>query len=426
MAKPLFQALPGTRDLMAPDTDRMREFVAIFADEASKAGFGQVVPPMFEDVGVFTRLGATSDVVSKELYDFNDKADRHIALRPEHTASVCRIFAEKRPLTPWRTWYAGPNFRYDKPQKGRYRQFDQVGAELIGSDEPDSDTELIALAARFFERIGLRNVTLLVNSLGDRADRPAYLEALTGYLIANIDRLSEQSRITMATNPLRVLDSKRREDAQIIAAAPIMADYLGDGAAASFERVKAGLSSLGIKFQLAPRLVRGLDYYNRTAFEFISESLDGSQTAIGGGGRYDGLIEDLGGPAESGVGFALGVDRTLLACDAEGVFDPPDVTVDAVVVSTADGTQGLEIADELRRAGVTTARADGTRSMKGQMKMAGKSGAKVALIVGPDEAEAGTVSVRPMLGDAKSSDGPTQLVVPRADVVATVSSLLSS
>ena len=424
MAKPLFQALPGTRDLMPPDTDRMREFVALFADEAFKAGFGQVIPPMFEDIGVFTRLGEASDVVSKELYDFKDKAERHIALRPEHTASVCRIFAEKRPLTPWRTWYAGPNFRYDKPQKGRYRQFDQVGAELIGSDEPDADTELIALASRFYDRIGLKNVTLLVNSLGDATDRPRYLQALTAHFGANIDALSEQSRTTLETNPLRVLDSKRRQDAELIDSAPLMTDYLGDDAAASFERVKAGLTGLGISFELAPRLVRGLDYYNRTAFEFISDSLDGAQNAIGGGGRYDGLIEALGGPPESGVGFALGVDRTLLACDAEGVFDAPDTSADAVVVCTASGTQGLEIADELRRAGIATARADGTRSMKGQMKQAGKSGAKVALIVGPDEAEAGTVSVRPLQSDPNSSDGPTQSVVPRADVVTTVKEII--
>ncbi len=424
MAKPLFQALPGTRDLMSPDTDRMREFVAVFADEAAKAGFGQIIPPMFEDVGVFTRLGEASDVVSKELYDFRDKADRHIALRPEHTASVCRIFAEKRPLTPWRTWYAGPNFRYDKPQKGRYRQFDQVGAELIGSDEPDTDTELIALASRFYDRIGLKNVTLLVNSLGDATDRPRYLEALRTYFGANLDVLSEQSQITLKTNPLRVLDSKRREDAGLIADAPVLTDYLGDDAAASFERVKAGLRGLDIKFELAPRLVRGLDYYNRTAFEFISESLDGAQTAIGGGGRYDGLVEALGGPPESGVGFALGIDRTILACDAEGVFGAPDNSAAAVVVCTSPGTEGLEIADELRRAGIATTRADGTRSMKGQMKQAGKSGAKVALIVGPDEAEAGTVSVRPMLSDPNSSDGPTQSVVPRADVVTTVKEII--
>ncbi len=404
---------------MAPDTDRMREFVSVFADEASKAGFGQIIPPMFEDIGVFNRLGSETDVVAKELYDFQDKGDRHIALRPEHTASVCRIFAERRPLTPWRTWYSGPNFRYDKPQKGRYRQFDQVGAEVIGSNEPDVDTELIALAARFFQRIGLGQVTLLINSLGDSGDRPRYLEALTAYFGDNLGDLSEQSQITLKTNPMRVLDSKRREDQAIVASAPILADFLCEEAAQAFDRVQTGLRGLGISFEVAPRLVRGLDYYNRTAFEFVSESLDGAQTALGGGGRYDGLVEALGGPAEPGVGFALGTDRTLLACDAEGVFGAPANGVQAVVVCTSEGTEGLEIADELRRAGIRTVRADGSRSMKGQMKMAGKSGAEVALIVGPDEAEAATVSVRPLSGDSNN-----QQVVPRADVVTTVKEII--
>ena len=404
---------------MAPDTDRMREFVSVFADEASKAGFGQIIPPMFEDIGVFNRLGSETDVVAKELYDFQDKGDRHIALRPEHTASVCRIFAERRPLTPWRTWYSGPNFRYDKPQRGRYRQFDQVGAEVIGSNEPDVDTELIALAARFFQRIGLGQVTLLINSLGDPGDRPRYLEALTAYFGDNLADLSEQSQITLKTNPMRVLDSKRREDQAIVASAPILADFLCDEAAQAFDRVQTGLSGLGISFEVAPRLVRGLDYYNRTAFEFVSETLDGAQTALGGGGRYDGLVEALGGPAEPGVGFALGTDRTLLACDAEGVFEAPANGVQVVVVCTSAGTEGLEIADELRRSGIRTVRADGSRSMKGQMKMAGKSGAEVALIVGPDEAEAATVSVRPLSGDSNN-----QQVVPRADVVTTVKEII--
>lgn len=424
MAKSLFQALPGTRDLMSPQTERMRGLVAIFADEAAKAGFGQVTPPMFEDIGVFLRLGASSDVVAKELYDFKDKAERHIALRPEHTASVCRMFAERRPAVPWRTWYAGPNFRYDKPQKGRYRQFDQVGIEVIGSDDPDTDTEVIALAARFFERIGLRRVTLQLNSLGDPEDRVRYLEALVDFFGRNLDALSPQSRTTLKTNPLRVLDSKREEDIEVVAAAPVMTDFLGDEAAKSFARVKAGLAGLGIEFTVEPRLVRGLDYYNRTAFEFVSDALDGAQTAIGGGGRYDGLIEALGGPSESGVGFALGVDRTLLACDAEGVFAAPSTEVDVFVVSTAETTIGLEIADELRRAGIAAVRAESNRSMKGQMKMAGKSGAKVALIVGPDEAESATVSVRPMQGDAQAHDGTNQQVVPRSDVVTIVRELI--
>ncbi len=375
---------------------------------------------MFEDVGVFTRLGEASDVVSKELYDFRDKGDRHIALRPEFTASVCRAFAENRQLIPWKAWYAGPAFRYDKPQKGRYRQFEQVGAEVIGSHDPDLDTELIALAVRFYERLGLNDVTLLLNTLGDKADRPGYLDALRTHFESNLDALSEQSRVTLETNPLRVLDSKRPPDAELIAAAPLITDHLSDDAAAAFERVTSGLDSLGIAYTLAPRLVRGLDYYTRTTFEFTSGSLDAAQNAVGGGGRYDGLVSDLGGPDEPGVGFALGIDRTLLACDAAGVFAEPDTTVDVWVVATTGGLDGLAIADELRRGGLSVDRSFDHRSMKAQMKAANRSGAPVAVIVGADEADADTVSVRPLLDDRD------QVVVPRAEMLATIKELLPS
>ena len=421
MARANFQTLPGTRDLTEPESGRIRRMVQIFASEADQAGFGQIVPPMFEDVGVFVRLGEASDVVSKELYSFTDKGGRDIALRPEFTASVCRSFAEQRPLLPWKTWYAGPNFRYDKPQKGRYRQFDQVGAEVIGSNDPDVDTELIALAWRFYERLGLTGVTLMLNSLGDFAERPVYLDALRAYFTANRADLSEQSLATMEINPLRVLDSKRREDQAIVAAAPLIVDYLSDDAAAAFERVQQGLKALGVPFELAPRLVRGLDYYTRTTFEFVATGLDAAQTAIGGGGRYDGLVEALGGPPEPGVGFALGVDRTLLACDAEEVFGPENADVSVWVVATTPGTEALELAEELRIAGVKTDRSyasddSGPRSMKAQMKAANRSGAVIAVIVGEDEAAAGTVSVR-MLRATGDSGESQQFLVERSQVV---------
>jgi histidyl-tRNA synthetase len=418
MAKPTFQTLPGTRDLFEPDSGRARALVEVFADEATKAGFGQIVSPMFEDVGVFVRLGEASDVVSKELYAFTDKGGREIALRPEFTASVCRAYAEKRPLTPWKAWYAGPAFRYDKPQKGRYRQFDQVGAEVIGSDDPDLDTELIALAWRFYQRIGLTDVTLYVNSLGDFADRPTYLDALRAYFEANADRLTEQARATLAVNPLRVLDSKREADAAVAAEAPILLDYLSTEAKAAFERVTSGLDTLGVAYQIAPRLVRGLDYYTRTTFEFVSTGLDAAQTAVGGGGRYDGLVAALGGPADPGVGFALGVDRTLLACDAMDAFPAPDQTTEVWVVATTPGTEGLALVEEFRAAGIRADRSYGGRSMKAQMKGADRSGAAFALIVGEDEAAAGTVSVRPLRGDGQ------QAPIDRAAVVDHVANAL--
>ncbi len=419
MARSDFQTLPGTRDLLEPTSGRVRSLVARFAELADGAGFGQIVTPMFEDVGVFVRLGEASDVVSKELYAFTDKGGREIALRPEFTASVCRAFAQNRPATPWKTWYAGPNFRYDKPQKGRYRQFDQVGAEVIGSQDPDVDVELIALAWRFYRAVGLTDLTLLVNTLGDGAERPAYLAALRSYFEANLDRLSDQARTTLAVNPLRVLDSKRPQDAAIVAEAPVIADYLSDDAGAAWERVTAGLDAIGIPYEVAPRLVRGLDYYTRTTFEFTSSSLDAAQNAVGGGGRYDGLVAALGGPEEPGVGFALGVDRTMLACEAEGVFDDDDPSIDVWVVATTTGTDGLELVEELRSAGIRADRAYDGRSMKAQMKRADRSGAGIALIVGEDEVEAGTVSVRSLRGEGR------QAPVERTQVVARVCELLS-
>ncbi len=419
MSRPRFQALPGTRDLLSPDTDRMYALVEIFRDEATKAGFGQVVSPMFEDLGVFTRIGESTDVVTKELYDFEDNGGRRIALRPEFTASVCRAYAQERPLTPWKAWYTGPAFRQEKAQKGRFRQFDQVGAEVIGSHDPDLDTELIALAARFYERIGLRQFSLLLNTLGDGADRPRYLDALRSHFNADLDALTEQSRVTLGINPLRVLDSKRAPDADLIASAPLITDYISDDAAAAFERVQAGLRAVGVPFVLAPRLVRGLDYYTRTTFEFASIALDAAQNAVGGGGRYDGLVADLGGPEDPGVGFALGVDRTLLACDAEGVFPAPPSRPDVWVVTTTDGTEGLEITTELRRAGVSADRSFDGRSMKAQMKAANRSGAPVAVIMGESEAAADTVGLRPMGGDGE------QTSVPRSELVSRVKELLT-
>lgn len=409
MARPLFQALPGTRDILAPDSQRMRALVEIFAEEAERAGFGQIVPPMFEDLGVFTRIGESTDIVTKELYDFEDNGGRRIALRPEFTASVCRAYVQTRPVPPWKAWYAGPAFRQEKSQKGRYRQFDQVGAEAIGSHDPDLDTELIALAARFYARLGLTDVTLLVNTLGDKADRPGYLEALRTYFGAHLDALSEQSRITLEINPLRVLDSKRHGDAEIIADAPVLLDFISDDAAASYRRVIDGLTALSIPFVEAPRLVRGLDYYTRTTFEFASNALDAAQNAVGGGGRYDGLVADLGGPDDPGVGFALGVDRTLLACDAEGVFPAVEPVTDFFVVATTSSTEALELTQNLRSEGWRVERAYDGRSMKAQMKAANKSGAPVALIIGETEANDGTVSVRPM-------NGGDQIVVPRSEL----------
>ncbi|NDH11600.1 MAG: histidine--tRNA ligase, partial [Actinobacteria bacterium] len=343
MAEPTFRAPKGTRDILPPESGRRRALIDAFAQQAELAGFAEIMSPIFEDLGVFKRLGESTDVVTKEMFDFFDKGDppQHLALRPELTASVCRAFAEHRPTPPWKVWYEGPQFRYEQPQAGRYRQFAQVGIETLGTDDPQADVDAIALGWQFYESLGLREITLLLNSLGDPTCRPAYMEALRTYLSDNAASLSPQSQVTLERNPLRVLDSKRAEDAAIISAAPLMVDFLTDETREHFETVRAGLDQLGIPYQLSPRLVRGLDYYTRTTFEFAADALATAQNAVGGGGRYDGLVEDLGGPATPGIGFALGVDRILLACDAEGVFATPEPAVKVFVVDVTGGSHAL-------------------------------------------------------------------------------------
>ena len=381
---------------MAPDAARWRQFQEEFASVVQNAGYQLIIPPMFEDLGVFLRLGEATEVVTKEMYDFEDKGGRRVALRPEQTASVCRAFVEHRPTTPWKVWYSGPNFRYEKPQQGRYRQFDQVGIEVLGVDDPLLDAEVIALAATFFARLGLKDVQLAVNSLGDDGDRDKYSAALLQYFSANLSQLSEESQVTLQKNPLRVLDSKRREDQGLINGAPKIRDYLSADAANHFDSVLRALDALGVKYAIDDRLVRGLDYYRRTTFEFVSTALKAAHTAIGGGGRYDGLIEQLGGPPTPGIGFALGLDRTLLACDAENVFAAPRTNVSVFVVDTTGGMHAAEVCNLLRNNAISADRAFDNRSMKAQMKAADRSGATIALIIGTDEVAAGHIIVRPM------------------------------
>ncbi|MCX6541502.1 MAG: histidine--tRNA ligase [Actinobacteria bacterium] len=396
---PEFQHSPGMRDILPPDSGRWRQFQAVFAQVVEAAGYGEVMPPLMEDLGVFQRVGEATDVVTKEMYDFIDRGGRHVSLRPECTASVCRIFAQHRPITPWKVFYAGPNFRYEKPQRGRFRQFDQVGIEVLGADDPYLDVEVIALAWEFYQRLGLRQVKLLLNSLGEPDDRARYEASLAQYFNDNLERLSPESQITLIKNPLRVLDSKRAGDAAVLADAPRIAAFYSPEAAAHFEAVQQGLTELSIPFTIDTALVRGLDYYRRTTFEFQGGTLDSAQNALGGGGRYDGLVESLGGPATHGIGFALGLDRTLLACDDEGVFGAPNKTVDVFVVDTTGGQEALRITAQLRAAGISADRAFENRSMKSQMKGADRSGAPLAIIVGSNELEVGQVVIRPLRGE---------------------------
>jgi histidyl-tRNA synthetase len=399
------------RDVLSPDSARRRALVSVFAGIAGGAGYHEVEPPLLEDLEVFLRMGMSTDVVTKEMYDFVDKDGRRIALRPEMTAGVVRAFVQHRPLLPWKVWYAGTNFRHEKPQKGRYRSFDQVGVEVLGVDDPDLDVEVIALASRFYDAIGLRQVRLLLNTLGEHDDRARYTEAVRRHFETHRADLSEASRETLGRNPLRVLDSKRPQDRPVIDAAPVIADVLSDGAAEHYARVRAGLDALGIAHAEEPRLVRGLDYYRRTTFEFVADALDAAQNAVGGGGRYDGLAEDLGGPPTDGIGFALGVDRILLACDAEGVFPAPVATLDVYVVDLTGGAAARDITHDLRRSGLSADRRFGGGSMKAQMKSADRSGARFAVLVGEDELAAGEVTLRDLRGDAD------QRRIPRGDLI---------
>lgn len=391
------------RDILPPESARWRRFVAAFAETVTAAGYGQIIPPLLEDIGVFHRVGEATDIVTKEMYDFIDKGDRHVALRPEQTASVCRAFVQHRPATPWKVWYSGPNFRYERPQRGRYRQFDQVGIEVLGANDPYLDVEVIALGWNFFKRLGLQQVHLHLNSLGEPENRQCFVAALQTYFTDNIDLLSDASKTTLAKNALRVLDSKRPEDNGVIAGAPKISDFYSDDARLHFETVQSGLRALNIPFTVNEKLVRGLDYYRHTTFEFVGGTLDSAQNAIGGGGRYDGLVEDLGGPSTGGIGFALGLDRTLIACDDEGVFAPSPTPVDVFVVDTAGGLEALIITQQLRESGISSDRSYENKSMKSQMKAADKSGARIAIIIGSDEVSAQSFVLRPLRGDEQQS-----------------------
>ncbi|HVF75041.1 MAG TPA: histidine--tRNA ligase [Acidimicrobiales bacterium] len=379
---PDFQAPPGTFDVLPPQSARYERLVAAFADHVGRAGYGLVVSPMFEDIGVFQRVGESTDVVRKEMYDFDDKGGRRIALRPEGTASVVRAYVQHRPTPPFKAWYAGPNFRYERPQAGRYRQHHQVGVEVLGTEDPDLDVEVVALLSGFYARLGLQQVTLKLNSLGDAICRPAYRDALAAHF--RTQSLCDEHKDRIDDNPLRILDCKRDPCRAASADAPLQVDHLCDPCKAHYDRVQRGLSALAIAYTPDPRLVRGLDYYTRTTFEFAATALDSAQDAVGGGGRYDGLAESLGGPPTPGIGFGAGIERILLACDAEGVFPTPATTLDVFVVDTTGGDAARDATSALRQHGIRADRAFDNRSWKSQMKAATRSGAPLTLNIEPD------------------------------------------
>ena len=374
---------------------------------AKLAGYQLMELPVFEDTALFSRgVGESTEVVSKEMYTFEDRGGRSLTLRPEGTAGVMRAVIESgldRGQLPVKVWYSGAFFRAERPQAGRYRQFYQVGIEAIGLDDPAIDAEVIAIADQGFKSLGLRNYRLEITSLGDNESRAAHRVDLLKY-IATLD-LDEATKERAAINPLRLFDDKRPEMQKAMANAPLLINYLSKESAENFAEVKSYLDQLGISYLVNPRMVRGLDYYTGTTFEFIHEGL-GAQSGIGGGGRYDGLMEILGGQALSGIGFGLGVDRALLAAQAEGVLVENQFSSDLFIIPLGDNQKpiALSLAAQLRLSGIRTEIAFGDRALKGAMKAADKSGSRYVIVLGDSEVASGTVELKRM------SDGFTSSV----------------
>ncbi|SED77933.1 histidine--tRNA ligase [Streptomyces sp. TLI_105] len=395
-----FKAPKGTYDLIPPFSAKYLAVRDAISAPLRKSGYGYVETPGFEDVNLFARgVGESTDIVTKEMYAFETKGGDKLALRPEGTASVLRAALEanlhKQGNLPVKLWYSGSYYRYERPQKGRYRHFSQVGAEAIGAEDPALDAELIILADEAYRALGLRNFRILLNSLGDKECRPVYREALQAFL-RGLD-LDEETLRRAEINPLRVLDDKRADVQKQLVDAPLLRDYLCDACKAYHEEVRALITAAGVVFEDDPKLVRGLDYYTRTTFEFVHDGL-GSQSAVGGGGRYDGLSEMIGGPALPSVGWALGVDRTVLALEAEGVeLDIPAATS---VFAVALGEEARRLlfgkVTELRRAGVAADFSFGGKGLKGAMKDANRSGARLAVVAGERDLAEGVVQLKDM------------------------------
>ncbi len=405
----------GTADLLPPRAEAMLALYESAHRWARLFGFRYLETPMFEHTELFSRAaGATSDVVSKEMYTFLDKGDRSLTLRPETTASVVRAYltnAHDLPL-PFKGYYLGSQFRHGRPQAGRTREFRQFGVEIIGVGAPDADVEVIALSDAYLRGQGLLRTTLVVNSIGDAECRPAYRQLLIDHLEPDRDDLCDDCQQRLRSNPLRVLDCKVDGKKAFVLAAPMISDHLCGPCAAHFAAVRAGLDGAGIDYQHDPRLVRGLDYYTRTAFEFVSGVLSEAQATVCGGGRYDGLAEVLGGPPTPGVGFALGLDRVLLAMEGEGVELPSPRGLRCFVVAVGEQARAAAktLVAELRAAGLPSAAAFEERPMKAQMKMADRADAAFVAIIGERELAEGVITLKRLV------DG-IQKTVPAGDAV---------
>jgi len=389
----------GVREYLPPESSAFEWVRSQLIAPAKLAGYKLMELPVFEDTNLFSRgVGESTDVVSKEMYTFEDRGGRFITLRPEGTAGVMRAVIEQnldRGQLPVKVWYSGQFFRAERPQAGRFRQFYQVGIEAIGLDDPAIDAEVIAIADRGFKNLGLKNYRLEITSLGDAESRAAHRVDLLAFIkTLNLDEATSQRA---AINPLRLFDDKRPEMQSAMSKAPLLLDYLSDGARSNFEKVQSYLRGMKIDFVINPRMVRGLDYYTGTTFEFIHPDL-GAQSGIGGGGRYDGLMEILGGQSLSGIGFGLGVDRALLAAIAEDSLPTEEFTSDLFIIPLGENAMdsALTISQDVRSAGITVEIAFGDRALKGAMKAADKSGARFVVVLGDSELLNGSVDLKRM------------------------------
>jgi histidyl-tRNA synthetase len=407
----------GTIDWLPPRSDARRALIDDFARLVRRARYREVATPVFEEETLFRRTaGESSEVVGKEMYAFEDLGGRTLALRPEFTAPVMRAYLEhglSREPQPVRLWSAGSCYRYAAVQRGRYREFTQVNAEAIGSDDPAVDAELIGLQMAWYAGLGLDGVELRINSIGDRVDREPYLERLRAYLAEHLDDVDEDVRRQRDLNPLRAFDTKDPASAAVMADAPVLLDHLGEPAASHFDEVRRFLDARGIAYVVDPTLVRGLDYYTRTTWE-VSWAPLGAQSGIGGGGRYDGLAEAIGGAPTPGVGFASGLERVLVALEDQGNLPDTTPTCDVFfVILSPELRPGLHAAmAELRAAGATCEADLAGRSAKGQFKQADRSGAALAVVCGDDEAARGVVRLKDMV-DGDEQEVPRENLVER-------------
>ena len=391
----------GTQDILPADSAKWQYVENVARETFKKYNYGEIRTPMFEHYEVISRsVGDTTDIVTKEMYDFHDKGDRHITLRPEGTAPVVRSYVENKLFAPEvqkpvKVYYIGSMFRYERPQAGRLREFHQLGVECFGSKNPATDVETIAMAYQLFNTLGIKEVTLHLNSLGNTESRLAYRQALIDYLTPMRDTLSKDSQRRLDENPLRVLDSKEKEDKVAVENAPSILDYLDDESQAHFDEVRAMLDSLNIPYVIDTNMVRGLDYYNHTIFEFIT-TIDKSELTICAGGRYDSLVEYFGGPETAGFGFGLGLERLLLVLDKQGIKLPVEESLDVYIAVLGSGANGkaLELVQAIRYQGFKAERDYLGRKIKAQFKSADTFKAKTVITLGESEVESGVVKVK--------------------------------